>query len=109
MFTLTQVSDAHCVHIVGGLVLPQNIYILDKFKDTLNLLYLFMKHNLNLLDIVSPFLEGKEIEDQLKMMSSSFKDPPVRHAPTTFFTPKRKRERRNWSAIPKKKLSQVYL
>ncbi|CAO3655433.1 unnamed protein product [Mucor hiemalis] len=95
MFALIQVSDVHCVNIVGELVLPQTMNILEKFKDTLDLLYLFKQHNLNLLDVVTPFLERKAIENQLKMMTGSYKKPPVRHAPTTFFTPKKKRERNN--------------
>ncbi|KAI8887764.1 hypothetical protein K501DRAFT_174787, partial [Backusella circina FSU 941] len=95
MFSLTRVSDAHCVHIVGELVLPQSMNVLEMFKDTLNLLYLSKQHNLDLLDVVMPALERKVIEDQLKMMIGSYNEPLVRHALITFFTPKKKRERKN--------------
>lgn len=59
MFSLTQVSDAHCVHSVGELVLPQAMNVLEMFKDTLNLLYMFKQHNLNLLHVMTPALERK--------------------------------------------------
>lgn len=90
----TQVSNAHCVNIAGEIILPQTMNTLERFKDTLNLLYLFKQHNLNLLDVVTPSIERKAIEDQLKMLSNSYKEPPVRHAPKTFFTPRRKREKK---------------
>lgn len=83
MFSLTQVSDAHCVHIVGELILPQSMNVLEIFKDTLNLLYLFKQHKLNLLDLVIPALERKVIE-------GSYNEPLVRRATMTFFTPKKK-------------------
>ncbi|KAI8638767.1 hypothetical protein BD408DRAFT_422522 [Parasitella parasitica] len=95
MFSLTQVSDVHCVNIVGDLVLPQTMNVLEMFKNTLNLLYMFKQHNLDLLDVVTPALERKVIEDQLKMMTGSYNERSVRRAPMTFFTPKKKREKKN--------------
>ncbi|KAL0136380.1 hypothetical protein V8B55DRAFT_1538893 [Mucor lusitanicus] len=64
-------------------------------RDNLFLLGMDWQHNLDLLNIATPSLEKKAIDDQLKMMRSSCKEPPVRHAPTTFFTPKKKRDRKN--------------
>ncbi|CAO3655487.1 unnamed protein product [Mucor hiemalis] len=38
MICLSEVCDIHCAHIIGDLVLPFNVNVLDMFKKTLNLL-----------------------------------------------------------------------
>ncbi|KAI9244746.1 hypothetical protein EDC94DRAFT_665518 [Helicostylum pulchrum] len=39
MICLSQVSDVHCAHIIGDLVLPLNINVLDMFKYTKLVMY----------------------------------------------------------------------
>lgn len=95
MICLSEVCDIHCAHIIGDLVLPFKVNVLDMFKKTLNLLCILKQHSLNLLDIVTPALEKREIEEQLKLMDSVYDGPTVRSAPKTFFTPTKKRDRKN--------------
>lgn len=53
------------------------------------------QHSLNLLEVTTPALEKRAIEEQLKLMDSSYNGPTVRTIPMTFFTPKKKREKKN--------------
>lgn len=65
------------------------------FKNTLNLLCILKQHSLNLLEVITPALEKRAIEEQFKLMDGSYNGPTVRTTPMTFFTPKKKRERKN--------------
>lgn len=88
-----------CVLLPGGgvseLVIPQKMNVLDVFKDTLHMLYHFKQHNVNLLDKLKPAIERRAVKEQLKMMTGGHEEAPTRSAPKTFFTSKRKRERKN--------------
>lgn len=95
MICLSQVAEVHCAHIIGDLVLPFNMNVLDMFKNTLNLLCILKQHSLNLLEVITPALEKRAIEEQFKLMDGSYNGPTVRTTPMTFFTPKKKRERKN--------------
>lgn len=92
MFGIKSVLGAHIAYHLGDLVLSSSLACLQDFKDTLDLLYAFKKHQLRLKCIIEPAYHRKQATDTL----GHYKEvdlPDDDKMPKTLFSPVRKLNR----------------
>lgn len=91
MFCLKPVDEAHIAYHLSDLVLPSSLASLPDFKETLDSLYAFKRHQIKLKKIIEPAFHRQKASSVLMHYRSGHEnDQSI--IPTTLFTPVRKQK-----------------
>ncbi|KAI8643806.1 hypothetical protein BD408DRAFT_138530 [Parasitella parasitica] len=93
MYAFDTYENIFSIHYAGDLVIPENIGTLYLLKETLDLLYSFKHHHVNLSRSIQSSVEKSKIADQLRKL----RPEPIRTkreiGPVVFFTPSKRQKK----------------
>lgn len=95
LFTVKKFNDVHVAHHVGDLFLPALSSSFRDFQATLDLLFSFRNHHMNLRKIIKPAQQRQSALNTLRSYRNAA--PPLNEpsVPGTFFTPVKKLTKAN--------------
>lgn len=95
MYTIDTFNDIFSIYYAGDLVIPERIGTLSPLKKTLDLLYSFKHHHINLTRSIQFAVEESKISDQLRKLRPEIANSTKKKVdPVVFFTSTTKRQRK---------------
>lgn len=93
MFFIRRVEDVYVVKEVDKLKIPRYIKDIGEFQRTLELVFFWKKHCLQLQRILVPAAAKKAEEERMAKVLTTKCIPKRQPSPHTFFTPTKRRRR----------------
>ena len=92
MIAVKHVDDGYCAYHMGDIKIPPTSNNFKDFTSTLNLLYQYKHHLINMTEIVEPAFYREQAKSKLHTyrLPSNPKRPP---SPDTLFTPVKKKSK----------------
>lgn len=100
MMAIKKVDSAYVAYHIGDLALPVSLSCLKDFKQTLNLLFSFKHHHFELRRILAPCCRRQANNQVLSMYRYGNVSPKRSLSPGTFFSPKKKQQKKRSSENP---------